>query len=201
MNDVETLFQYLAVRDRIQQADLILGFGVYDRRVPAHCAELYHAGYAPLILFSGGYGSGSGPLDEPEALFFEKQARDAGVPASAILTETYSTNTLENVLFSKNLLEKTGRVVGSIILVAQPHRQRRVWRTSMRWMAGIAFVNYPPHSCVDEEITRFGGIDAFTRSLLDEMKRIEAYGVKGDLSPEKGSDHVQRILKSLDGSR
>ncbi len=65
MNDVETLFQYLAIHDEIRQADLILGFGVYDRRVPAHCAELFHAGYASLILFSGGYGSGSGGYGAP----------------------------------------------------------------------------------------------------------------------------------------
>ena len=71
----------------------------------------------------------------------------------------------------------------------------------MWWMADSAFVNHPPHSSVDEEISRFGGIDAFTLSLLDEMKRIEEYCVRGGLSPERGPGHVRRILKSLGGSK
>lgn len=72
------LLLVLAVRDELQHADLIMGFGVYDTRVPEHCAELYSEGLAPFILFSGGHGRGSGPLSEPEALFFRERALKGG---------------------------------------------------------------------------------------------------------------------------
>jgi uncharacterized SAM-binding protein YcdF (DUF218 family) len=201
MNDIETLFHYLAVRDELQNADLILGFGVYDTRVPEHCAELYCAGLAPFILFSGGHGRGSGTLSQSEALFFRERALRGGVPSSAIMTEPRSTNTLENVLFSKDVLHHTKTRVESIILVAQPHRQRRVWHTCTRWMPEILFINYPPRTVFEDEITRFGDTDTFVSSLLGEVKRITAYGVKGDITSEPEPGQIGRIVKALETLR
>ena len=201
MNDIETLFHYLAVRDELQHADLILGFGVYDRRVPEHCAELYCAGLAPFILFSGGHGRGSGPLSQPEALFFRERALKGGVPSSAIMTEPRSTNTLENVLFSRDVLHRTNTGVESIILVAQPHRQRRVWHTCTRWMPDTLFINHPPRTLFEDEIARLGGTDAFVSSLLGEAKRIMAYGVKGDITSEPEPEQIGRIVQSLEAFR
>jgi uncharacterized SAM-binding protein YcdF (DUF218 family) len=198
MNDIETLFHYLVVRDELRHADLIFGFGVYDARVPDHCAELYSAGFAPLILFSGGYGRGSGPLSQPEALYFRERALKKGVPSSAIMTESRSTNTLENVLFSRELLHRTNTRMDSVILVAQPHRQRRVWYTCTRWIPETICINNPPYTLLENEITRMGGIDALLSSLLGEAKRIATYGLKGDITTEPEPLQMRKIIRSLE---
>jgi uncharacterized SAM-binding protein YcdF (DUF218 family) len=191
MEELEELFSYLSPRDRLRHAELIMGFGVFDMRVPAHCAELYHGGYAPLILFTGGIGAGSGLLEEPEAVVFRQEALGAGVPESSIVMESTSTNTLENVQNSKMLLTERGIHHERAIVVAQPHRQRRVWLTCRRWLPRTEFINSPPHSTLEAEVERLGGEEAYRASMVGELERILAYGRAGDIVSE---DIPRRIL-------
>ena len=179
--NLRKLFHYLAVNDTRRKADLILGFGVFDMRVPDHCAFLYRSGYAPLILFSGGFGAGTGPLEEPEAVVFRQRALRAGVPEYSVLIEPLSTNTLENVLNSRALLADREIPHNRIILVAQPHRQRRVWLTCRRWIPGARLINNPPPSEYDWEVSLFGGSEAFHASMIGEVERIVKYGKSGDI--------------------
>jgi uncharacterized SAM-binding protein YcdF (DUF218 family) len=190
-----TLFQYLAVSDRLQHADLIMGFGVYDMRVPEQCASLYREGRAPLVLFTGGMGAGSGPLEEPEALVFRRRAGELGVPGSAILVEPRSTNTLENVLNSRALLEERGVPHARIIITAQPHRQRRVWLTCRRWFADSSLFNSPPPTEWRGESGRFGGVQELLSSMIGEMRRIEEYGGRGDIAFENPPRWAKRYME------
>jgi uncharacterized SAM-binding protein YcdF (DUF218 family) len=183
--ELEELFSFLSPRDRPRRADLIIGFGVFDMRVPAHCAELYHGGYAPLILFTGGIGAGSGPLEKPEAVMFGQAALEAGVPESSVLMESTSKNTLENVLNSKMLLTERGVHHERAIVVAQPHRQRRVWLTCRKWLPRTEFINCPPHSTLEAEKERLGGDEAYHAAMVGELERIVNYGRADDILAEE----------------
>jgi uncharacterized SAM-binding protein YcdF (DUF218 family) len=154
-------------------------------RVPAHCAVLYRGGYAPLLLFTGGFGAGSGPLDRPEAEVFRDTALEAGVPGTSILIEPTSTNTLENVLNCRILLRNRRILHDRIILVAQPHRQRRVWLTCRRWLPRAQLVNSPPPTEYEAEEKLFGGYKTYLSSLLGEFERITRYGKRGDIVVEE----------------
>ncbi len=65
--------------------------------------DLYHAGMATQLVFSGGDATiiGSGP---PESEPMAALAAKLGVPAHAILKETTSRNTYENAVMAKKLL-------------------------------------------------------------------------------------------------
>jgi uncharacterized SAM-binding protein YcdF (DUF218 family) len=193
MEELEELFSYLSPRDRLSRADIVIGFGVFDVRVPAHCAEIYHGGYAPLILFTGGIGAGSGPLEEPEAVVFRQAALEAGVPESSILMESTSTNTLENVLNSKMLLAERGVHHERAIVVAQSHRQRRVWLTCRRWLPRTEFINCPPHATFEAEKERLGGDEAYHAAMVGELERIIAYGRAGDIVLEEIPRRIREI--------
>ena len=54
--DVQTLWDYMHVDMAPAKSDVIVGFGCYDELIPLRAAELYKAGYAPLVVFSGGLG-------------------------------------------------------------------------------------------------------------------------------------------------
>jgi uncharacterized SAM-binding protein YcdF (DUF218 family) len=196
LDKLKELYRYLSPRDSIRCSDLILGFGVSDMRVPAHCTELYHGGYAPLLLFSGGFGAGSGPMERPEAEVFRDAALRAGVPESSILIETASTNTLENVLNSRMLLMERRVPHERIILVAQPHRQRRVWLTCRKWLHGSEFINSPPISEYEAEETLFGGYRAYLSSLAGEVERIAKYGRAGDIVREEIPRNVAEVSRT-----
>lgn len=76
-----------------------------DRLVFA--AKLYELGKAPIILISGGHGSGAeaGTMDA-ESVHAAALLAAWGIPASAILTETESVNTYENAVYSKLMLDQ-----------------------------------------------------------------------------------------------
>lgn len=193
--EITELFQFLAIADEPRDADFIIGFGVYDMRVPEHCARLYHRGYAPKIVFTGGHGTGSGPLQEPEAFVFRDRALSLGVEPSDILVESLSTNTLENVLFSLKIFAAQGLGCKSAIIVAQPHRQRRVWLTCRRWMQDTTLINHHPPAEPENEPELFGGEYRFYHSMLGEIRRIIEYGEKGDIEREELPARIVRMLR------
>jgi uncharacterized SAM-binding protein YcdF (DUF218 family) len=194
---MEELFQFLAIEDELRNADIIIGFGVFDMRVPEHCARLHLEKYAPRILFTGGHGTGSGPLQEPEALVFRDRALALGVKPSDIIIESTSTNTLENVLFSIRTLDGLGLKCKSSIIVAQPHRQRRVWLTCRRWMTDITLINHHPPAKPETEAERFGSAKKLQESMRGEIERIMKYGLKGDIEADEVPAGIVDVLRNI----
>ena len=105
-----TVWDYHHVGHALRKADCIIVLGSHDTRVAERGAELYLAGWAPLVLMSGGLGSlTSGMWTRPEAEVFADIALGMGVPRDALLLESRSTNTGENVELSRRLLAERGR--------------------------------------------------------------------------------------------
>jgi uncharacterized SAM-binding protein YcdF (DUF218 family) len=66
---------------------------------------------------------------EPEAELFARIAEGMGVPPDRIIVENRSTNTGENVLFTRRLLAEMGVEPESFILVQKPYMERRTYAT------------------------------------------------------------------------
>ncbi len=80
-----------------------------------HGAQLYLAGKAPVVIFSGGRITwGQGP-DRPESADMTALAMALGVPDNAIIQEPESLNTFQNAVYTKVILEEQG--LGRILLV------------------------------------------------------------------------------------
>ena len=50
------IWDYMHMNMELAKADCIVGFGCYNDDIPLRCAELYHQGWAPKVLFTGGLG-------------------------------------------------------------------------------------------------------------------------------------------------
>ncbi len=97
-----TVWDYHHVGHELRKADCVIALGSHDTRVAERAAELYLAGWAPLVVMSGGLGSlTSGMWTRPEAEVFADAAAARGVPREAMLLESRSTNTGENVQLSR----------------------------------------------------------------------------------------------------
>ncbi len=127
---VETLWRYHQLNHELSQADAILVLCSHDLAVAERGAQLFLDGWAPLLIFAGGQGSITRHLwDEPEADLFARIAEERGVPRNSILVENKSTNTGENVLFTKRLLAERGIDPRSFIVVQKPYMERRSYAT------------------------------------------------------------------------
>ena len=95
---------YLFLEDKNQKGDLAIVFGIRDWRDPLEKAiELYKTKNVNKLLFTGGVNRGS---MQHEALNMYEEALRLGIPKIDLLLEDKATNTLENVIFSKKLLEE-----------------------------------------------------------------------------------------------
>ena len=72
-------------------------------------------------------------MDEPEAERFARIAMNMGVPRENILIEKNSTNTGENVQFTRRLVEEQGLDLQTFILVQKPYMERRAFATFLRY--------------------------------------------------------------------
>ena len=98
----QAIWNYHHLHHPLQPSDLILALGSNDTRVADYAADLYLQGFAPLLMFSGNVGAlTKDHFTKPEAEVFADIARQKGVPDEAILLEPESTNTGENIDFSR----------------------------------------------------------------------------------------------------
>lgn len=124
---IQRLWDYLCLGQTPGQADCIIGFGCYNEDVARRAAELYREGLAPLVLFTGGLGRNTSAMwTESEAVRFARIAAAEGVPESAILIEDRSTNSGENLIFSREILRERGLSHPRIIGVQKPYMERRL---------------------------------------------------------------------------
>src|SRR4051812_14110131 len=100
----EILWDYHHMHHRLEKCDCILALGSHDLRVANRAADLWIEGWAPYIIFSGGLGNLTADMwKEAEADQFAAIAVSMGVPKEKIYIENRSTNTGENILYTKEL--------------------------------------------------------------------------------------------------
>ena len=187
----EKLWNYHRLNHQLAPADVILVLCSHDERVAERGAQLFLEGYAPLLIFSGGQGAITQRLwNEPEAERFARIAMRMHVPHDAILIESKSTNTGENVKFTRKLLAERGVDPQKFIVVQKPYMERRSYAT---------FLNYWPEKQVvvtSPQVSFADYLAAYTHSSLspDDVVGIMA----GDLQrirfyPELGYQIAQEI--------
>lgn len=118
---------FLIVEDvtRSTEAIVVIGGDHKPQRVK-RAVELYQQGYAPIVIISAGTLVLEGTETLPEAEVMRQQAINLGLPKDVILLEDQSNSTLENALFTKQILES--QEIKSIILVTSAYHSRRAKR-------------------------------------------------------------------------
>lgn len=157
---------WIGERDQAAKADaiIVLGAAAYDAKPSPvfqerirHGLDLYEAGYAPLLIFTGGYGGSGARFSESQVA--RRYALKQGVPAKAILIETQSRNTVQNLVEAKRLMDQRG--LRRVIIVSDPLHMARALRLS-RAMGIDALASSTPS-------TRFRSFHTSWRFLAQEI--------------------------------
>lgn len=187
---VDRIWRYHQLGHDLEKADAILVLCSHDLRVAERGAQLFLEGWAPLLIFSGGLGSITKQLwREPEADQFARVAARMGVPAGAILVENRSTNTGENVRFTRRLLEERGLDPRSFILVQKPYMERRAFATFMKQWPGKRAIVTSPRTTLDEYLTAYSNETLSQADVISimvgDLQRIERYPAMGFQIPQE----------------
>ena len=178
------IWHYHQMNHELAPADAILVLCSHDMAVAERGAQLFLDGYAPLLIFAGGLGGITRQMwTEPEADRFAAIARAAGVPADRILVENRSTNTGENVAFTRALLAEKGLAPQTFILVQKPYMERRTFATFRKvWPEKAAIVTSPRVS-FDDYLARYSNASLSERDvigiMIGDLQRIRDYPARG----------------------
>jgi uncharacterized SAM-binding protein YcdF (DUF218 family) len=178
------IWHYHQLNHDLAPADAILVLCSHDTAVAERGAQLFLEGYAPLLIFSGGLGGITRQLwTEPEADRFAAIARAAGVPNDRIIVENRSTNTGENVAFTRALLAERGLDPQTFILVQKPYMERRTFATFRKvWPEKAAIVTSPRVS-FDDYLARYSNGALSEREVIGimvgDLQRIREYPARG----------------------
>ena len=161
MNDrirelAETLWHYHQLHHEVAAADAIMVLCSHDKAVAERGAQLFLAGLAPLLIFSGGLGAITRHLwSEPEADQFAAIAMAMGVPRASIVIENRSTNTGENVAFTRQVLADTGIDPQTLIVVQKPYMERRSYATFQKVWPGKRLMVTSPQVSFDDYLSKY----------------------------------------------
>ena len=189
LEPLQVIWDYLGMHQTPEEADVIVGFGNFNTNIARRAAELYLQGLAPVVLFTGGLGRNTeGLLPEPEAVRFARVAMECGVPEKAILLEPESTNTAENILFTRRLLEQRGIPHERILGVHQPFMERRITAAmGVYWPEQAFRVTSPQVSITDylADAKKQGVTEnAAVSVIVGDFQRMDLYAKKGYQTPQ-----------------
>lgn len=159
----------LKIVNEPQQADVIVVFagGVgesgkagqgYEERVDS-AVKLYKKGYATHLIFSSGT-----QFVFNEAEVMKSLAVSLGVPDDAIILEEKAANTYQNVLFTKEILDKRGWK--KVLLISSPYHMGRVSLVVKKIAPQITFIYIPSES-------NFYSYDAKTQKIISKWASLK----------------------------
>jgi uncharacterized SAM-binding protein YcdF (DUF218 family) len=181
---INEITNYIFVNSKPQRVDLALVFGTRHEEAIKKVYELYIDNYVDKILVSGGINSVSG---ENEAELMRKKLIELGVKPGNIIVENKSTNSLENVLFSKDIIcrEMGFNNIKKIIAVVKHYHSRRAIMTLKKHfpktvdLLPIAYEIYgfTKDNWFEKEVGR--------EKVMSEWEKISKYLAKGDIQEIK----------------
>jgi uncharacterized SAM-binding protein YcdF (DUF218 family) len=198
----ETIWNYHLMKHQVAKADAILVLCSHDERVAERGAQLFLEGWAPLLIFAGGHGAITKTLwNEPEAKRFARIAESLNVPRESILVEPHSTNTGENIEFTKRLLAERGLNPHRFILVQKPYMERRSYATFRKlWPEKELIVTSPQVSFRDylaEYTNRNLSTADVVSIMVGDLQRIKLYPARGFQIAQEIPDEVWGAFERL----
>lgn len=187
---LQILWDYLCLHRKPEKASCILGFGSFDENVARRSAQLYLQGYAPKIIFTGGLGRcTTGRFTITEAERFANLAIELGVPREDILLEDKSTNTKENIEFTRTLMEEAEIPCDHVLGVHKPYMERRIVAAMGVYWPELNFSVTSPQMTIPEylaEAKRQGvGEEESISVIVGDFQRMDLYARKGYQLPQE----------------
>ncbi len=194
----KVLWNYNKLNHLLKNVDCIITLGSHDLRVAERGTQLYLEGYAPSIVFSGGFGRlTEKKWHKSEAEMFAEIAIRMGIPEDVIKIEQKSTNTGENFRLTKELLEKERFNILSAIIVTKPYMERRAYATVKKvWpelhvsvaSPVVTYEHYPNDVISKEDVINI---------MVGDTQRILEYPAKGFMLEQEVPAEVMHAYEKL----
>lgn len=177
--------EYIFINNFPKKADVavVMGTSKTINEAVQNAAELYKAGVVPLIIVTGG---DNARIQKNEAQVISQKLVELGIPPANILQENRATNTLENVLFTKELIDNEIGFANlhSIIAVTRNYHSRRVLMTFNKHFPDSVALYASGYESERFKFSKntWNKSEVGKEKVLEELGKIEKYLEKGDLA-------------------
>ena len=198
---LSVVWEYMRLVHPPAKSDAMLVLGSFDPNAAVHAARLWHEGWAPRLVMSGGIAHQGGLLDpgwdRPEAEIFAGVAVRAGVPRTAILLEDRAQNTGDNFVLGKAVLETAGVRPGRLLVVAKPYMTRRGFATGRKVWPDIDLVMQCEPIGVVDYFSREPDPERALQAMVGDLHRIVVYPRLGYQIEQEVPPAVRSSLRAL----
>ncbi|MCX4665622.1 YdcF family protein [Streptomyces sp. NBC_01381] len=200
-HDAELIWDYHQMGHELRPCSAAIGLGSHDLGVATASADLYRAGLFPVLVFSGGNSPTTrARFPRGEAVHYREHALSLGVPDEAILVEANAANTGQNVTLSRDLLQRAGVQVDSLMLISKPYMERRSYATCRKlWPEADVICASEPLE-LDDYIKSIGDEKLVVDMLVGDLQRIIEYPRLGFAVEQDVPDDVHAAYERLLGS-
>ncbi|QIB44570.1 YdcF family protein [Streptomyces aureoverticillatus] len=205
-HDAELIWDYHQMGHDPRPCSAAIGLGSHDLGVATTAADLYRAGLFPTLVFSGGNSPTTrARFPRGEAVHYREHALSLGVPDEAILVEPNAGNTGQNITLSRDLLQRTGIEVDSLMLISKPYMERRSYATCRKlWPEAEVICASEPLE-LDDYIKSIGDEKLVVDMLVGDLQRVIEYPALGFAITQDVPQDVhaayERLLRSGFDSR
>ncbi len=178
---IKAIENFLIVKsDEIKKVPLILIFGGSNLELSDKAASLFKQGCCKYILISGGKNKKLGNITE--ARWHRNNLVKKGVPKEKILLEEKASNSLENVLFSKKIINKQFKLSPKkIIIIGKAFHGRRILMTLRKNLSKNIEYNLQLVQTKNHQTDNWWKRKKTRDHIIDEVRKIGEYTLKGDL--------------------
>lgn len=184
MNTKE-ITDYIFLENNDPTGDIGFIFGTWIAWKPSveKAAELYKNGFVSKLIVSGGLNQKS---DIVEGEFMAKELEKLGVPKNDILIENKSTNTLENVVFSKEIIEREigFENIKTVVGIVKNYHSRRALMTLRKHLPNGVILKASPYHSPNDLFRKdnWYKTNSGTQKINEEINKIKQYLDKGDIA-------------------
>ncbi|GAA1994280.1 YdcF family protein [Kitasatospora viridis] len=174
--DATSVWEFHQMKHELRSCDAAIGLGSHDLGVPAFAAQLFHEGFFPTVVFSGGPNpTHPDRFPRGEAAHFTEHAVALGVPGEAVLQEPKARNTGQNIEFSREVLATAGVEVKTVMLISMPFMERRAYATCRQVWPEVEVVCASAPMELDDYVKVIGGDRLVIDHLVGDLQRVIAY--------------------------
>lgn len=167
------LWDFHVLHQDIHKSSCIIALGSSDIRTAQRAAELININYGEVLVCTGGFGRiTKDSFNRSEAELFSEEAQRLGVPKDKIIIEDQSTNTFDNIRFTKKLLEEKGISPKSCLVVTKPYMERRAHATFRTVWKNMPIQVTSPEISFENYANDIASIELLINMLVGDHQRM-----------------------------
>ncbi len=170
--------------------DALIILGSHNLRVAHYGATLFKNGWIPLIMVTGGQGKITKSWWKSEAYQFAQILKNYGIPQNKVLLEEKSSNTGENILFVKKLMDEKKLNLKKILVIDKPYKTRRDFLAFKKQWPQIDVHMSTYTTNLQTYLSQVKNKEQFYHLMMGDLHRIMVY-------PEIGYQEKVEIPKDV----